>query len=355
MTSFVASSNSIKYNKKCKLVSFKDILDNQTDIEYNTLSDNYNSVLDGSFNMQTQACSAHNGLVSTVLDAYNKHYHLVLRPDDVWQAVLTQFCFYFNSRAEELRTAVVNFSGDKTLVATQIANIQTANYTELIWDLVIVEMRKMIKDSTIIDWLLPNFSTSTDKDRLVAAITTMSTFQSFFKYKMQLMCGIPKVTLKGTVEDWTLLKTKIQSLTKFDGSEQLMTKWVSQLIPICNQFISSYDNVNIVFWDTVVSHIGGGSSAEYISGWLSVFSVFDNTGIWRGDNLSVLLFNNKTITSTYPIIDFTDLADGCSQCPLIIDDNGVEHNAIIHSGQIASDFIDDAIYPRSDWHIELID
>jgi hypothetical protein len=35
----------------------------------------------------------HNGFVHTIIKAYSDHHHLVLRPDDVWIAVLGQFNF----------------------------------------------------------------------------------------------------------------------------------------------------------------------------------------------------------------------------------------------------------------------
>ena len=35
----------------------------------------------------------HNGFVHTIIEAYNQHHHLVLRPDDVWIAALGQFNF----------------------------------------------------------------------------------------------------------------------------------------------------------------------------------------------------------------------------------------------------------------------
>ena len=35
----------------------------------------------------------YNGFVNTLIEAYNSHHHLVLRPDDVWIAILGQFNF----------------------------------------------------------------------------------------------------------------------------------------------------------------------------------------------------------------------------------------------------------------------
>lgn len=62
------------------------------------------------------------GLVSAALDAYNTHHNLILRPDDVWQAILTQFSFYVNANAEELRDCFVDFDGKKTLVIVMGGN-----------------------------------------------------------------------------------------------------------------------------------------------------------------------------------------------------------------------------------------
>ncbi len=44
-----------------------------------------------------------NGFVKSVVDAYNKHHHRVIRPDDIGLAIMTQFSSYVGARAEELR------------------------------------------------------------------------------------------------------------------------------------------------------------------------------------------------------------------------------------------------------------
>ena len=54
----------------------------------------------------------------------------------------------------------------------------------------------------MVAWLIPAFTTTTVNDRVVAAVSVMSTLQNYFEYVCCLMCGIPKVTLLGTVEDW---------------------------------------------------------------------------------------------------------------------------------------------------------
>ncbi|KAE9388072.1 hypothetical protein BT96DRAFT_927257 [Gymnopus androsaceus JB14] len=48
-----------------------------------------------------------NGLVNTLLKAYSAHHAVSIRPDDVWITILTQFSFFVNANAEELRDKFV--------------------------------------------------------------------------------------------------------------------------------------------------------------------------------------------------------------------------------------------------------
>jgi hypothetical protein len=65
------------------------------------------------------------------------------------------------------------------------------------------EITKKIKDPSIVDWMLPDFTTTEDKDRFVASISIMSTLQHYFEYSYgYVTCGIPEVILLGTVADW---------------------------------------------------------------------------------------------------------------------------------------------------------
>jgi Domain of unknown function (DUF4419) len=56
------------------------------------------------------------GLIHTLEAAYSNHRHLVLRPDDVWHTVLTQFSIYVNQNSESLRDSFVSHQGEKMSV-----------------------------------------------------------------------------------------------------------------------------------------------------------------------------------------------------------------------------------------------
>jgi hypothetical protein len=47
-----------------------------------------------------------NGFVETCIAAYNQHHHLIIRPDDVWLAIITQFSFFVNGHPEEMNDKI---------------------------------------------------------------------------------------------------------------------------------------------------------------------------------------------------------------------------------------------------------
>lgn len=63
----------------------------------------------------SQIAATKNGFVDSCISAYGGHHNLVIRPDDVWLAILVQFNFYVNGHAEELRDKFVAHKGKKEL------------------------------------------------------------------------------------------------------------------------------------------------------------------------------------------------------------------------------------------------
>jgi len=61
------------------------------------------------------AIPAKNGFVDSVVKAYNGHFHLVIRPEDVWFSILVQVNIYINAHAEEMREMFVAHEGQKEL------------------------------------------------------------------------------------------------------------------------------------------------------------------------------------------------------------------------------------------------
>ena len=75
-----------------------------------------------------------NGFVNSIVEAYNQHHHLILRPDDIWLAMLVQFSQHVEKNAEKLRESIVKFDpndadvtdGKKRLIVYGDGNLHTA-------------------------------------------------------------------------------------------------------------------------------------------------------------------------------------------------------------------------------------
>lgn len=80
-----------------------------------------------------------NGMVNGIIRAFQQDLHLVLRPDDVWLSILTQFSMFVNANAEQLRAHFVDHQGKKKLT------IDVRPYP--IWD---VDMGKMAQEMTLL-------------------------------------------------------------------------------------------------------------------------------------------------------------------------------------------------------------
>ena len=97
-----------------------------------------------------------NGFVGSAFFAYSQHHHLVLRPDDVWLAIVMTFANYVDAHAEEMRKSFVSHEGKKDL-AVHVAggNIVTVDWADIVKQfagLVGVNTKSSVKE-----WIEPDF------------------------------------------------------------------------------------------------------------------------------------------------------------------------------------------------------
>ncbi|CAN0088564.1 unnamed protein product, partial [Phaeothamnion confervicola] len=193
-----------------------------------------------------------NGFVDAVTWAYNQHHHLVVRPDDVWMAIMVQFSLYVNANAEKLRTTFVSFDGKKELIVHAPGRLWSADYAALAHDMSF-QIAQNINDPSVREWVMPGCSTTTIHDKVVGAIVLMAAMQAYFDFAFCLTCGLPSVTLEGIAEDWRALETRARRLTDFDTGDGLMKQWSELLLPVLRQFTVSAEGTPDVagFWSRV--------------------------------------------------------------------------------------------------------
>ena len=237
-----------------------------------------------------------NGFVYTVLECYNEHHALTIRPDDVWLAILTQFSCFVNGNAEALRSLFVLHDGKKELsmeVEQEKGKVDWGLVVQMLVETMNAKIQENVVDPELRQWIIPAFSTTNANDRIVAGMVMMATVKEYFTFRICLHCGIPRVTLEGEREDWVYILNRIEKLKEFGPQT---TAWYRLLHPILSRFVKAFDNPdgpeNLEFWSKVAHFESFGSGPTWLSGWITAFMAFVEKGQWKGDNVSFSLLRD---------------------------------------------------------------
>ena len=219
-----------------------------------------------------------NAFVAAVNTAYALHYPLVLTPDAIWMCIAQGLAQHINANAEKLRSMFVEHEGKKEIVVRRddfVKGSATNPWPE-VFDQFSEQIRKNIGEKTH-DLLTPEYSTTGPVEKAAAQIVLMDSFKEYFRYTVMTMCGIPEITLEGTVDDWKKLRDRACGLAEYD-----LKWWIEALKPILDQFVAAASGrVDQKFWSTIYKQQGG-SGGPYITGW--IVTLFPYLG--RSPNLS---------------------------------------------------------------------
>ncbi|GHT88987.1 hypothetical protein FACS1894137_17650 [Spirochaetia bacterium] len=238
--------------------------------------------------------------------AYLEHRPIVLSPDIIWLLISQGFSHHINANSEELRHHFVNFSDKKLLdVVSDKIRLDDPNSP---WEEVFPEFVKKIAEYTgndLINLLSADFTTTTPVEKIVSEITIMNTMKEYFKYRVtHISCGIPKITLPGTSDDWQKILDKTKQLSTYE-----LEWWTNKLIPILQEFVNaSQGKINNDFWKDMIHNrqvktICG--SETYIDGWiLKFFPYFDGGDRFVSYSLNYRFKRSRSLPNEIVKVDF---------------------------------------------------
>lgn len=278
-----------------------------------------------------------NGFVQAVYRAYSDHHHLVLRPEDVWFSILTQLSFFMNKNAEDLRSKFVAHQGPKKVDIRSDDIWENTDFGDLVRQMT-DQMQKHIIDPDLRAWIMPTFSTSTEKDRTIAAILMMAATKKYFDFHMALHCGIPSVTLLGKRDDWQHMLEKLDQIPQL-GEEPAI--FASLLEPILKRFVTSFDYPSsreiAKFWSRIVHDQPFGSAISDISGWIVAFCFWDEDGkcLYKSPTDGYRpVFDGAERHILFHCIGSSSIPVGYASVSVTLIDNGVKHETAIMAGSV---------------------
>jgi len=150
---------------------------------------------------------------------------------------------------------------------------------------------------------MANSTTTTIATRAALDISLMDTFKAFFDYMTVTLCGIPSVTLKGTVQDWVQLK----EFAKYIGGKFDFDWYTNKIVWILDEIINTCQgNGNVEFWKKMVKSEGE-SGGPYYMGWIKYLFPYLSGYSGKVQRSSNYLDDNYNITSSVVPSGMTNL------------------------------------------------
>ncbi len=201
-------------------------------------------------------------LLSAVHLAFSRHLPLALTPDVIWLTIAQGFAQHANNHQEDLRPLLMRHEG-KMLLRAEVKQVtrqedwaDAANqWTQQIASHIAPDLH---------DTLLCDFSTTTPVIRIASQVVMMEAFQHYFDYAVRCICGIPTITLYGTVGDWRTIRERVERLAPYR-----LSWWTDRLLPLCDAFIATAEGrPPIQFWQQIYKpkEAYGGDT---ITGWIA--------------------------------------------------------------------------------------
>jgi hypothetical protein len=200
-------------------------------------------------------------LIYTVHAAFSQHRPLKLSPDDIWLVIAQGFGHHLAENAEALRHRLVRHQGRRELTAT-VRDLSLSSFERAT-----ASFSSQIREATdpvLHETLICDFSTTTPTIRTASEVALMDSFSSYFTYFMECICGIPKITIEGSLGDWQRIRERVEVIETYD-----LGWWVRRLRPILDEFVrAAGGHPTREFWKAIYKPQKAYGD-EAVTGWIT--------------------------------------------------------------------------------------
>lgn len=205
--------------------------------------------------------AAHHGLVASMSVAFRQHRPFLLTPDAVWLTIAQGIAGHIHANSERLRPHFVRHEGKKVL------SIEIGDLDAAAWERAFHGFAEALAEEVgagLTRLLTCDFSTTDPVTRATSRVVLMDALKEYFDYEMRCICGIPRVTLAGTVDDWRDVRRRVEALAEHD-----LGWWRDALIPLADKWVETAGGeVDRAFWQQMYVSISGYGGVEIVEGWV---------------------------------------------------------------------------------------
>jgi len=298
-------------------------------------------------------------LLSAVGRAFADHRPLVLSPDAVWLTIAQGLAQHVRLNAEQLRSRLVGHAGRECL---EVALLGPMPDDAASWEQVVaLSARQLAAEVEEAALFVCDFSTSTQVERTASQVLLLDAYSPYFTYWMKHVCGIPTITLTGTVADWQRIRERLDQLPRFG-----LDTWRASLVPIIDQFVrAACGEADVAFWQRIYNPDDAYGGA-IITGWVvRLYPYLLDVGMIDRPNpmLDLPIDEPRNLTdpasrrrTTYrgPGVRSDDIPATLSRVVLKVNDqvSGDNRAVALHAGLLAvAQRTDGALEPVAGWHL----
>ncbi len=206
------------------------------------------------------------GLFGLLSKCYSNHLPVKINPHDIWILLSGQMSSIISSDVEYYRELFTD-SKDKENIS-----VAAGDPVNLPFDSVIALLKDKVNfDISIVT---PDFSTDDDSVRLMKSAIFLEMSSNYYTYSM-FCCGIPKINLGGTKEDWEKLLSSFNILYKTFYNYNTPEKygaWIKSVKSILTKLVEEFDSEtpDVEFFKNIFTqnNVGSGRQLE-INGWVT--------------------------------------------------------------------------------------
>lgn len=198
----------------------------------------------------------HFGYVDYLRMAWRYHAGVVFSPDYFWQIFLTELAGHIKDNSEKYRTLFTK-SEEKQLIVVNTNDPQLIDLR-----LIMGELKSLVP--TDIDLFLPEFSTTNFNASMAFSAAFADAMSPYYDYAMT-RCGIPRVKVMGTTEDWDKVLSRVEKLRQVVELDQ----YFDTITSLAGQIKENSTNADPIFWKDMfsVKECGSGHPDE-LEGWI---------------------------------------------------------------------------------------
>lgn len=209
------------------------------------------------FEAITELDIIHRNYLGYLAMCWNNHYGIIISPTILWNMVLNNLAYKVNEEPETFRKYFTE-SDEKQ----EIKVLLGGNKIDV--KLLIAGLQGRIPSSMLED-SFPKFSTDTEKSDIADYTAFLDMVSPYYNYSMYL-CGLPKIKVLGTDNDWKQLMFTLGKVTA------LLPECQDYLIIVANHVALIADNTCDYSDFFRLDRCGSGSQVE-VGGWIKDFFI----------------------------------------------------------------------------------